>query len=489
MVGQPAATTSGSPRGAALGWALAVAGVTFTIQAFISRYLFWDSYFGLVAGRYIAANGVPTTEALTTAGKLQWIDQQWLSHWLFYAAWSIGGYSATALLSAVAVTLAFALLAALMVNHGVPGRRAFVWSLAALAVALGSTVVRAQSLILPLAVLLLWAILDDARRPGFRVRFVTVLPLLAIWANMHGSVLLGAGAVGAYSAVRAASDAWRQDLRSAALHAATGAMALAALLATPYGLSVFDYYQSLLANTAVHGYILEWSAPVIGNPYSLAFFAMLAVTAVVVGYGFARRYRPPIVLVVAAAGLGLLALTGVRYAIWFGIVAAVLNAQILAGARPAPPPFPAAFLRAGAAVLLAASVVSAAVLITTSGDEFERDLPRAAMAAVADYTAAHPATLILADELASALLWRHPGLAGHVGFDTRLEQYPEDRLVAWFEYLNGVPPGWPSATDGYDVLLGSAVDHPELVARLTALPGWSVLLAEPNGAAFVRGSP
>ena len=62
------------------GWVLAVAGVCFGIQAFVSRYLFWDSYMGLVAGRYIATNGIPTAEVLTSAAKPQWIDQQWLAH-------------------------------------------------------------------------------------------------------------------------------------------------------------------------------------------------------------------------------------------------------------------------------------------------------------------------------------------------------------------------------------------------------------------------
>lgn len=468
------------------GWALAAAAVTLTIQAFISRYLFWDSYFGLVAGRYIAVNGIPTTEVLTTAGRPEWIDQQWLAHWLFHASWSLGGYAATAFLTAGAVAIAQGLLAALMIHRGVPGPRAFMWSLVALMVALGSTVVRAQSLVLPLAVVLLWAILDDSRRPAFRKRFLLIVPLLAVWSNLHGSVLLGVGSAVAYAAIRAAVAARGRESRSALLYGVTAALSAAALLVTPYGLQSFDYYRSLLANSAVHRFILEWSAPQLGNPFSLAFFAVLSITILFVGYALARGYRPPLVLLAATAGLGLLALTGVRYGIWFGMVAVVLDADVLAHTRPAPAPFATSFLRAGAAVLLVVTVIATAVLLTTSQDEFERDLPHEAMAAVSDYAAANPSTHILTDELASALLWRHPELAGRVGFDTRLEQYPEDRLVAWFEFLNGVPPGWPAAAEGYDVVLVSGLEHPDLVTRLTSLPGWSALHVEPNGATFVR---
>lgn len=428
---------------------------------------------------------------LTTAGKPQWIDQQWLAHWLFFRAWELGGYAATALLSAASVTLAFALLAALMIGRRVPGRRAILWSLVALIVAFGSTVVRAQSLALPLAVLLFWAILDDSDRPvsAFRARLLLVVPLMAVWANLHGSVLLGAGALVAYALWRVVMAARKRAWRSTVLYATTAALSAAAPLATPYGLTILDYYRSLLANSAVHRFILEWSPPQLGNPYSLAFFVVLGATSVVIGYSFARGYRPPIVLLVAAAGLGILALTGVRYAVWFAIAAVVLNADVLAHTRPVPPPFPAPFLRAGAAVLLVASLAAGAVLLTTSDDDFERDLPRAAMGAVADYGASNPSAGVLADELASALLWRHPSLAGQVGLDTRLEQYSEAALVEWFEFLNGVPPGWPSAADDYEVVIVSALERPDLVARLTALPEWSILHAEPNGAAFVRRSP
>jgi hypothetical protein len=88
--------------------------------------------------------------------------------------------------------------------------------------------------------------------------------------------------------------------------------------------------------------------------------------------------------------------------------------------------------------------------------------------------------------LASALLWRHPELAGRVGFDTRLEQYPADKLERWFEFLNMTPPGWPTAADGYDVILVSGRERASLVAALMTDPGWSTLASEPNGAAFVR---
>ncbi len=471
------------------GWILAVAGVCFGIQAFISRHLFWDSYMGLVAGRYIATNGIPTAEVLTSAAKPHWIDQQWLAHWLFYQAWTLAGYAGTALASALSVTLAFTILAALMVKRGVPGPRAFVWALAALGVALGGTVIRAQSFSLPLAALLLWAILADSERPTFRARLLLVLPLLVIWANLHGSVLLGAGLLAVYAVARSTAGAVDRAWRSSVLYAMTAVLALTTVVATPYGLGAIDYYRSLIDNQTVHLFILEWSPPELGNLYSVGFFALLVVTSLIVAYGFAARYRPPVVLLVGAAGLGILALTGVRFQVWFGLVATVLAADVLAHTRRPAPPFPTRVVSAGATAIGLFALVAAIVLVTTSDDDFERTLPRAAMASAASYAQREPGTRILPDELGSALLWEHPELLGRVAFDARLEQYPEETLLEWFQYLNGISPGWPAASDGYDILVASAVRRPDLVERLAALPGWSTLYSEPNGAAFVRTRP
>ena len=214
---------------------------------------------------------------------------------------------------------------------------------------------------------------------------------------------------------------------------------------------------------------------------------MLGATSLIVLYGLVRGNRPPALLLAGAIGLAVLALTGVRFQVWFGIVASVLAADVLGQlhSRPAPPA-PVTLRRIGAIGLAACAAIGIVALITTSDAQFERDLPLIAMAATATYATDHPGDEILADELASALMWLHPETEGRIGFDTRLGQYSEEGLLSWFSYLNGVSPGWPGATDGYDVLLASAVDRPGLVERLSTLAGFSTLAAETKGAAFVR---
>ena len=60
----------------------------------------------------------------------------------------------------------------------------------ALVVILMSAQMRTQSLAYPLFVAAAWLLIADARAPSRRV--LLVLPILVLWANVHGSVVLGA---------------------------------------------------------------------------------------------------------------------------------------------------------------------------------------------------------------------------------------------------------------------------------------------------------
>jgi hypothetical protein len=41
-------------------------------------------------------------------------------------------------------------------------------------------------------------IYDDQRQPDTRTRMLLAIPLLAVWANLHGTVLMGAAIAAAY---------------------------------------------------------------------------------------------------------------------------------------------------------------------------------------------------------------------------------------------------------------------------------------------------
>src|SRR5207248_848297 len=131
------------------------------------------------------------------------------------------------------------------------------WSAAAL---------RPQTLALPLFVALVWLLIGDARRPSRRVYLV--VPLLVLWANIHGTVVLASLLVAIHVATRVCT--WRRiELRDVAL------LACAAVLpfASPYAPHLAGYYHALLFNSQLAKYVPDW-APTAPSITTLPFYAL-----------------------------------------------------------------------------------------------------------------------------------------------------------------------------------------------------------------------
>jgi hypothetical protein len=474
-------------RRASVRWGLGIFGAALVSTIFLSRYLFWDSYYDLYAGRYIAAHGIPRHEVLTVAARGQdWIDQQWLAHLLYFEAWRFGGFVALALLSSVLIASAFGLLGALLIERGVAPHRALSWSLLAFVICLGSTVIRAQSFSFPLFVAILAVIVFDSVRPRFEWRVALALLLLAIWANLHGAVLIGTAILSGYAVARA----WRlrgRDRSSSLRYAALAVAALLCPLVNPYGLGILDYYGALIGNPVLKQFILEWRPQSFDNPFTYGFLAILLVVVGTAAYALGRGYRPPLVLLVPALALGALASQGIRYQVWFALAGVAFAADTLRVVRPAPVALSPRAVRVGAFTLSVLVIASLAILVRTPDSQFERLVPRAATDAAARYANLHPDALILADdEASSALLWRYPQLAGRVGFDARLEQYSRSDLASWFEFMTVSGPDWRRAAAPYDVLVVSSSRRPRLAGRLKDSPAWRVIFDGDDSLVLVR---
>jgi hypothetical protein len=481
-------TAAFAPRQAAT-WAIGVAAVLFAGNLFEDRYLFWDSYLDLAAGRVIANDGIPHREVFTVAAREHnWIDQQWLAHLITYASWSVGGYPAVAAVSSLAVAAAFGLLCAMMITRGVHPQRAVMWTAGAFAVCLGNTVIRAQAFAFPLFVLLVWGIVDDAGQPRLRRRSLMVLPLLVVWANVHGSVLLAVLLVVATAIVRCVCR--YRDGQPITAYLALAAVSPLCVFANPYGFSVIHYYAALIGNPVVSTYILEWAPPSFGNPFSLAFIVLLLATCGVMGFVTAKGARPGAVPMLLLTLTGAVASQGVRYATWFGLTAAAINAEALASVGRSPYPLPGRVVRLAGGVTAVVVALSLFTLTRTTDHQFERLQPDKAMAAAAAYASTHPGVDILADDTSSsAMLWKYPTLYGRIGFDARLEQFSRPELKRWFEWMTMTGGDWLSVTRPYDVLVVSRHDHPDLARTLLRTRGWRAIENDSDGVALIRSRP
>jgi hypothetical protein len=158
----------------------------------LHKQLVVDGWMALVSGRWIVQHGLPSRDTLTIlAHGHRWIDQQWLAQLALYGLWRLGGIKLALLVHALLVTTGL-VGAALIARARGATPRSVTWIAIPVLVAYYpvASVMRPQTFAFPLFTAVLWLLLADANHPSRRV-FAT-LPLLVLWTNLHGSVLLGA---------------------------------------------------------------------------------------------------------------------------------------------------------------------------------------------------------------------------------------------------------------------------------------------------------
>jgi hypothetical protein len=523
------------PRDTHAWYAALVGAVVLAAMAVTNaRVLTSDTFYSLYSGRFISEHGLPRTDTLTVSGHGRpWIDQQWLAHVLLYDTWRVGGYPLVGLLSAASIGLAFGILALALLRRGTSPVRTVLWCTIAFFVCQPNTATRAQSFAYPLFVALMCVLLADEDRPDWSPRLLLLVPLLALWANLHGSVVLGSALATGYLAWRALCGAYERRPRTSLAYLATGAGSAAAAFATPYGAEIFGYYRSVLDNPALKTASAEWQATSF-SPANLQFILLALLLVSVASLGARRRFRPSPLLVALCVILGAAAVESVRNQTWFAFpavafVTATLSTQVAASppsirrprgiaalgllalladvgfvafalSGPATERLQVLLLFVGTVLgvalldlgrmrraLIAGTALAATggvlALLTTSTADFERLTPRAAVASTIRYAGEHPAERVLADDFASGpLLWRAPALAGRVELDSRFEVFRPADLERYASFVRG--DRGPLAGSG--IVLVSDFQNPVLARRMLGLSGWRELAGDTSGSVFVR---
>jgi hypothetical protein len=441
-----------------------------------------DGFLALSGGREISMHWLPSTDSMTVmgAGK-SWIDQQWLGQLILYWLWEAGGYPAVALATAGLTALGYAVLCRVLLERGASPRRAVKWTTLAFAGALVDVSARTQDFAYPLFAVLLMLVLRDTGPAPSNRKMLGWLGLLVVWANLHGSVLVGVGLLGCHCLFRAIRS---QDRNGAVRYAVVGCAAPLTIFATPYGLSIIHYYRAVIGNSAIRAYSSEWQPATPTNLAAIGYLAVVAAVAFVVVRAWRRGVRPDLALCGTTILFALAGFTAIRWAAWASFLAVVLATDVLnaSGAPNARRLAPSArlWLAAGAAATIL--VLGFAV---ASDRTFTDSTPLGAMDAAAAYAASHPQTRVLGDDVSSsALLWMHPELRGRVAFDGRLEVFDQGDVRSWSNYVR-VKPGSMGLTTGYQVFLASSSNR-RLIAALKARPGLSVVYDGSDGVVIVR---
>jgi hypothetical protein len=209
-----------------------------------------DTMWHITVGQWMLDHhAVPHTDvySLTMRGQ-PWISMQWVAEVLYAKAYALFGWSGP-------VALTFALLTKFLTRH-LSVSTAMVFVAAALALTMGHLLARPHVLALPVMVAWVGGLIDAADRreaPSF-----WLLPLIMLWANLHGGFILGLMLVGpiALDAVVGADAASRKSL--ALRWTVFGLAALVAACCTPYGWNSMLASKNILSLGSVLSLISEW---------------------------------------------------------------------------------------------------------------------------------------------------------------------------------------------------------------------------------------
>jgi hypothetical protein len=289
---------------------------------------------------------------------------------------------------------------------------------------------------MPLFGLLLWIVAGRGRHPG---RLWLAPVLAALCANIHGSFVLFPVVIGL---------AWLEDRRlrdpRSGRTLLIGGVTAAATLATPFGPRAWVYVYDVSTNPVIRKTITEWAPLTLATvPGWLAIGSAFAVVAYLVG-----RARPTPWTALVTLGLFLLlALSAQRGIVWWGMVAPIVVAGLIADPSSERRPEPGAATARSPAYAIVGTLVAALIVLApwwrgrrtngfTGAPQGHRGSRRVSLPALARWST-------------------NPGARGSstrsrssVFVDSRIEIIPDD---VWHDYGQGAsraPSGTKSSIAG-----------------------------------------
>jgi hypothetical protein len=473
-------------------WAFLAVGLP-VLGALLANLQTVDLAYHLRAGGMILDTGtIPRTDTFTfTAAGSAWQDQQWGAEVLLAAVYRLGGWTGLVILRAVLVGLLFGLVFDVC-RRGHTTRTGALLTLAAFGLAIVTLALRPQLFAMVLFAATLWLVFQ---RRGHPRTLWFVVPIAAIWANLHGSFFLAPVLLG----LAALEDLAERRPAEARFTLAAGVAAAAATFLNPFGPAVWQYAIGISTNAVITTRITEWQPTTVRTAEGFAFVASAGLIAVLL-VALARRGRavPPTILLwlVPFAGLGAWAVRGLA---WWPIVAAVTVARLTAD--PYDRPTVHSPERAGKASMRRLNVIVVGIIVVAgvgllpiwrAEDPGLRAPVGVVGTAPPGITAALRGLVTPGDRLFAPQPWGSwfefalPETA--VFIDSRIELFAP---AIWDDY-DAITDGrvdWHARLDQWNVSVVIAVDSLgalPLTNRLAADPGWRQVYADEDGRIFVH---
>jgi hypothetical protein len=218
-----------------------------------------DTQWQITVGQWILDHrAVPETDVYSFTMRGQpWISTQWLAQVAYAKIYAWFGWSGVVALAAAASAATFTLLARFL-SRRLSESASLVFVAVALALTVPHILARPHVLALPVMVMWIGGLVAAADRRG--APSLALLPLMALWANLHGGFVFGLMMI-APVALDAVVNAQATMRKSLLLRwAAFAALALIASCCTPYGWNALLASRKILALGAALPLITEWRA-------------------------------------------------------------------------------------------------------------------------------------------------------------------------------------------------------------------------------------
>lgn len=423
-----------------------------------------DYWWVLRMGQETLQNGaIPTTDTISLSQFGQPIVYQaWLSGILFWVVHQIGGISFTFLLRAILIGIAYG-LTWVMAREISNARLATLLILILGIASANNWSMRSQLFAYPLFALCLWSLLHWQRGNN---KYVWVLPFSTfLWVNFHGSFVLPLILAG--TALVFGSGARKSLL------IAFGAMLVATFL-NPRGWGVWEYFVFMLNSPSDQFFAVEWAPPSnVGWQMNIFFASLLAFAPLA---AFSPRKLSALEWI-WFLGFGWLALTGLRYVIWFLFIAAILSAALLSPwmqkwGQPKQI-FPALNIGFGIFLLLVSLIFLPGIRERWMGDSVDVYEMTTTPVTATEWLARHPESC--------SMLWTDYAFGGYLSFalpschpwmDSRFNAFPPEQ---WAEYAQvSHAENWQEMFDRerVNLLMLSIAAQPKLVEAVSSSEIW-----------------
>jgi hypothetical protein len=439
-----------------------------------------DTYLHIAAGQWMwAHHAIIYTDpfSYTLLGH-PWLTHEWLSEVVMAIVFGLGSWQALDLLFAFAAAATAFLLARALLRYLNPIPAAVIQQLALVCI-FPHLLMRPHALALPLLIAWTYGLLiarDEKRGPH-----LALLPLMVLWANLHGSFVVGLFLVAVFGLEAAveAGKTWRQALRPWLVFG-VGATIAAAL--TPHGLAGLIFPFQLAASPALLR-IWEWQSSTFPRVTPLEVFLLATFLLFML-----RPTRVPLVRLLLFLLLVHMTLEHRRHLDVLATVGPMVLARSIAdalnsGARTAidSPKVKRQALLAPIATVLAFLLIAGIRLVVPEVPADSSVTPRAALNHVPATLAQRP---VFNDEINSGyLIFR--GIRPFI--DMRAEMYGPDYTANYAKVIQPDRHAMESTFSKYNVSWTILTPDNPANEILDVLPGWRVLYKDAFAVVRVRG--